>query len=1627
MMNRILWTVSQGPSSRVDRCSKIRGATNNQTAGHGCRLLGLALLFGTWFSLGSPLTSTGRAAEAFGFARIDITPEQPLRLSGYASRSTPFVGVDTPLYVRACVMREAPDMDYALVTVDTIGLPGALTKSIAERVENRYGLSREQFVIACSHSHTAPQIAGGLTNIFTEELSDDERAAAEAYTRRVADAVVDSVQQAIADVKPGRLYVAQGQVGFAYNRRMLKDGQWVGFGINPDGPVDHSLPVLKITDREGRVRGVLFNYACHCTTFGPSHNRINGDWAGYAAAMIEDQNGGAVALCTIGCGADQNPPRESDMPVAQSRAAGKAIALEVQRLTDGTMREITAELSGAFGFAGLPVDRPDIATLRKIADSTTARVQEVRHARAMLDLHARMGRLPETYPAPIHVWHFGDQLGMVFLGGEVVVDYALRLKRELDFETTWVTAYADDVFAYVASERVRKEGGYEVTRSMIYYNQPGPWAEGTEETVIRRVRELATQGSFAGPRSPEQALQSFHLPEGYRIEIVAAEPLIADPVNFAVGPDRRLWVVEMGDYPRGADDVGSAGGRIKVLTDADRDGRYDQAELFVDGLKYPTGVLPWRDGVLVSSAPDILWLKDTDGDGHCDTREVLVTGFHEANPQHRVNGFTRGLDNWLHIATDGSQGVLTVPRSGRQFSVSGRDIRIQPDSGLVEAVSGRSQFGRNRDDWGHWFGGNNSYPIWHAVIDDRYLQRNPYVTGIDPRVHLLSPARAPEVYPASRTVDRFNDLFALNRFTSACSPMIFRDPLQGEELYGAALISEPVHNLIHRARVIADGESFAGERFAADRASEFIASTDQWCRPTRIATGPDGSVWFADMYRQVIEHPEWIPEAWQSQLNLRAGADRGRIYRVYLADHPLRAIPDLAALPLPELVTMLDHPNGWVRDTAQQRLVASGSQDVVPVLRGLLITAGPLGRVHALSVLDGLSALRPEDVVRALDDEDWRVQRHGVRLAEAFLNEHPEVARAMRDLLEPTADSMPPQLRLQLALSLGEWDSPEAAGALLQLAHGQTLSPFFRQAILSSSGRRAFAMVRAVLTQHSQDETCLGLLPDLFSTALAAETGSAAPLLDLLCGDPQQPVESWQLAAWPRFREALRRRNVSLEQVFAENADRQPAWQAALARMRQRAYGLLANGEASLPERRAAATLLGSSLRDAPRELELASGLLEPQTGPSLQEAFLDAVGQSEAAAVPDVLLKNWTHYSPRLKTRILGVLLSRTAWTQALLDAMQQGRVAPGELDAGVRANLLKHRNAEVRQLAAALLGDTSATPRTAILDEYARVRDLNGNPLRGRMLFGQICATCHRFREQGNEFGPQLATLQDRSTPSLLTAILDPNRAVEARYHAYVAALQDGRLVQGAILDETSTHITFADTTGRQIDVLRVDLDELVSTGKSFMPEGLEKQLTPAQLADVIAYVQSSPGRLPDVATAEQNRRMWENATAGQQITISHGIPAQSSHSWLGPVSLRSQDSSGEPLVTRVAVMSSAPPADSSQATPRAARPATPQHRTVIVRLPVVFEPVGECDLVISCEGRPLTVRITGGDASWNSPDQAVAVRYLALAQEGPHSSGIFEIETSVPAAEGQPEVEIAIDCPEASAERQWGVLVP
>jgi putative heme-binding domain-containing protein len=781
---------------------------------------------------------------------------------------------------------------------------------------------------------------------------------------------------------------------------------------------------------------------------------------------------------------------------------------------------------------------------------------------------------------------------------------------------------------------------------------------------------------------------------------------------------------------------------------------------------------------------------------------------------------------------------------------------MKPDTGEFEPASGLTQQGRVRDDWGNWFGGDNSNLLRHFPLPDHYLRRNPHVAGPPPYVDVLRGGDPDpnKLFPVSHMLTRFNDFGSAGRVTSACSPLIYRDVLLGPEYHGNAFVCEPVHNLVTRRVLEPKSVTFLGKRAADEQASEFLASTDNWFRPVQVRTGPDGALWVVDMYRFVIEHPRWITPERLAELDVRTGTDSGRIYRIYPEKSPPRPIPRLDKLGREELVKQLESPNGMIRDLAMGLIVERQDKECVPLLEKLAKASKlPQGRMQALCALEGLGQLKSDLVRAGMRDARWEVRCQAIRLTESQPKEE-----QFFSVDEYQASRISTPVDLQLACSIGRRGAKESAAMLQSLFTMSYDDPFLVAAALSSlSATNVSEVIRNILTRTAPTPE---LAVRLIASAAGFETLDQMTRLTAHLLAVWKPVQQeWQirvlaeiLESFARKKESLRTELNLLESIWGETTpdERLRKWFAVAADV-----ALSESKPESL--RLAAIHLLGWMPKDR-KNLVTLQELLAARHPPALQVAAVNRLAQMDDSALPGALVVDWTNRSPALRSRIIDLYLSREAWLPKLLDAVKQGVVSAGDFGPVRTQHLLSHRNGQIRKLAAEALHVRIDPDRQKLIASYRQAMK-PGDAARGRAVYEKTCAACHKLGETGHAIGPDLAAVTDRSTQALLIAILDPNRAVDGRYFNFVASTKRGLQYSGMLQAETATSITLVGPEGKKQELLRTELEEFTNTGKSLMPDGLEKEISPSAMADLVAYLQTLgkppkqvPGNAPKLVTA-------------------------------------------------------------------------------------------------------------------------------------------------------------------------------
>ncbi len=951
------------------------------------------------------------------------------------------------------------------------------------------------------------------------------------------------------------------------------------------------------------------------------------------------------------------------------------------------------------------------------------------------------------------------------------------------------------------------------------------------------------------PRPIEEVLRTFETVDGFRMELVAQEPLIHSPTAAAFDEEGNLYVAEMVDYPYKPKPGQEPLGSIRMLVDTDGDGRFDQGHRFADHLLWAAGIAPWKGGVFVASPPDIWYLKDTDGDHRADIREKVFSGFGTKNQQAMLNNLQWGPDHRIYGSTAGNGGAIRradLP-SAPSIAIDGRDFRFDPRSRGFEAITGTIQFGNTFDDWGNRFLCSESEPLLHVVLPLHYLARNPYLPAPS-AIQDLAPAPVP-IFRIS-PIERWRQIRSSRRIANNARPAtsagashhvvdaaagvtIYRGGAYPAKYYGTAFVGDAQNNLVHRRILEPDGVTFRSRR--ADEGTEVVRSPDIWFRPVNFVNAPDGTLYVLDMSREYLESIH-IPNDVVKYLDLTSGRDHGRIYRLAPPEFRYPGPPHLGRATTAELVATLESPHGWWRDTAHRLLYERQDLAAVPRLRTLLEESSrPQSRIHALWSLQGLAALTDQDLLRGLADPDHHVLISTLQLAEPKLDQAPDVLEKVL-ALNPTE----PSIRFQLAFTLGQSKDPRAALALGRVARSSAADPWIRTAILSSAAHSSVSLIANLLDDPAFLSSSSGL-------ALIAD-------LAALTGSRKQPTELGQvlerLATSPALSqntalrshivlalgEAQKRAGEALD--LAKEAP-EPA-HTLLRSLEADSLRMARESEAKVEDRRNAVRFL--SCLAFPRVKETLEALLDIHQPSSIQVAALQALAGYSDDTIPSIVLPHWKEYVPEVRKQALETLLNRDGHAQVFLKAVERGDVNASQIDPSWRSRLLAHRNEAIRLLAGRLLGKGTSATRQQVIEGYRAALKLDSDPKRGKTVFTRECSACHKIGDTGHVVGPDLTSSSSRDSETLLTHILDPGRDVLPNFIQYQIEDRDGRTFSGLIASQSATSITLKKEAGQTETILRSRIEQMTSSGSSLMPEGFELKIRPQEMADLIAFLQAS-----------------------------------------------------------------------------------------------------------------------------------------------------------------------------------------
>ena len=973
--------------------------------------------------------------------------------------------------------------------------------------------------------------------------------------------------------------------------------------------------------------------------------------------------------------------------------------------------------------------------------------------------------------------------------------------------------------------------------------------------LLRTAAMPLAAADTTGPLEPGEALRHFHITAGLTIELVACEPEVVDPIAIRFDEDGRLWVVEMRDYPYGPGEGKPPLSTIRVLTDEDGDGRYETSRLFADHLLFPTGLQPWRGGVIVTLAGQVNFLKDTDDDGRADVQEPWFRGFATENPQLRANHPRFAYDNCIYIANGLRGGVIENLRlgGGKPLPIGGMDFRCDPRSGTAAAVSGNGQFGLAFDDFGNRFVCNNREPLDHVVLENRYLARNPFLAVSAVFATVALAGEQSRVYPLTRAWTTSN--LHAGQFTAACGVEIYRGDALDESCQGNAFVCEPTGNLVHREILAPRGATFASR--PAKDGEEFLASDDEWFRPVNLEIGPDGALYIVDMYRAVIEHPQFMPSELQKRPDLRWGDDRGRIYRIVPAvgTRP-RTRPRLSTASSSELVHLLHHRNAWWRETAARLLYERQDQTAAQLLQAAATSdAEPTARAHALWALEGLGCLKAETLLAALSDAHPRVREQAVLLSESRLD-----ATAVRAKVMALATDADPRVRFRVALALGGVSNAEVVGLLAGIALAAPEDEWTRRAVSTALPEHSIGLLMATMES-----------PRLFAKPFDAPEVLLVRELATVVGSRREPAEiDRALSAVGRTSEGLavaghaallglaegvERRGGSLQDVIVKLAPANADLPAALDHVFVKSIFAAQDVDQDESIRAQHVDLLRYAPDAAAAEVLVRIVTQEPSQ--SLRIRAAAALAARKESTVAPALLAEFAAQTPAVRRAVLDALISQSLGAQKLLDELESGRIARVDIDATRENRLLHHGTPGVRTRAEKVLVRAVPADRRAVLADYQAALQLASDPRAGKELFRKHCATCHRIGDVGVDVAPDISDSRVKTPAQLMTDILNPNQAIDNNYVSFTVATHDGQVHTGIVANESAASLTLRQPENKSLNLLRSDIATIRSNGVSLMPEGLEKYLSHQELADVIAFVknwryldQPIPERQPPVA---------------------------------------------------------------------------------------------------------------------------------------------------------------------------------
>ncbi len=934
------------------------------------------------------------------------------------------------------------------------------------------------------------------------------------------------------------------------------------------------------------------------------------------------------------------------------------------------------------------------------------------------------------------------------------------------------------------------------------------------------------------PLSPEDSLAAFEVEGPYKLELVAAEPLVTDPVELCFDERGRMYVAEMRDYPLGPSEGITPLSRIRLLEDTDGDGKMDTSIIWADELDHVQGIILVNGGALATTWNAIVFLKDTDGDDRADLRQTLYVSDEPRHSQAIISSPRWGPGMQIYLNNGLNTQNLVHQATSQNFNVSNSGIRIDPyQSWKLSVTEGLGQYGATFNELGDHFYTTNRNPIKMTVLPREFIRRNPY-SGLHSGQTDVYPVGA-TIYPVAITLTA--SVVHAGSYTAACGTHSY----QGNSLpnlRGDLLVCDPTAQLVSRHRLFSKGGTYKATAVRENPQSEFIRSHDPWTRPVNLTSGPDGALYLCDIYRRFIDHPMFLHQSYLERFDMQTGSNLGRIYRLVPKDQS--AIPEKRSIPLEkpdEWPSFLKHDNHWHRTTASRLIRESGNFTRRKFHSLLEDISSQHGQQESFWLLESKGLITPQIISTALGSSSAPL----TRAALDYLTIHPDQTEAHQVQLLSLVDHPEPRIAFLAIATLGNLPIEEIKEVFVRKLLESPNDPWLQSAILSHRNNVAAEILIALLIQAPETNLPTTLVSRFSeATSREADPKKLSALLTILEA-PLAP--SVQFAILDGIDSGLRFQKrmpqiISLRSLL-EDPPQEIQFRARVIRSLSNQIAQVAlDTRAESIDRLAAIALV----RTLPTEnaLELFGKLIAFDQTAETQKAAMQIANHLPRETVSDLLFDQWNLLGSTAQTSALQFLNAADKTRVQLLERMKLGLIPKSLLDPMSRWRYLRSKNETLKAIAQELFGPQSSDRQSLVTEYLSAVPIDQGDPLRGQEQFVANCALCHTFRDQGNAIGPDITDVRNKPLSGLLTDILDPNRVVETQFSSYIVDTKDGRSLMGLITEENENGIVLA-APGLVEEIPYSQIESKQATGLSLMPPGMENSLDPQAMADLVAFL--------------------------------------------------------------------------------------------------------------------------------------------------------------------------------------------